>query len=355
MEAIVSQKGPSMSNVAIVTANPEERTYPWYGVNTSKVRGLQSVESIQERFPQVFYPVELRPVFLGETQAFLDEDDDGNPFLNERNRPTDQECAKRFATTRVFPDGTLVPYEIVRDRYAVAQDLDVLQRALNLIAASPTDAIFDSVVSFKDGAEVLFVIDLGSLIIDPRGANDHIERFLIVRNSHNGTAPITFLNTSIRVSCTNMLPGLERSAKAVVKARHTLNHEATLQEAEKVLRINSEWAQEFKKMADIMLGIPMTPGRFDTVIDAVWPESLADTERKKANRDDIVGMVKLTYKNNRNAGAVGENGWAAFNAIVEFLDFSRNPTESHRQNLLNHDSQTNARKRQARRAVLALN
>jgi hypothetical protein len=76
-------------------------------------------------------------------------------------------------------------------------------------------------------------------------------------------------------------------------------------------------------MANEMLTISMSAGRFDRVIDSVMPESEADTEKKRANRDDAVASIKGIYAGPKNVGKVGENGWAAWNAIVEYYDHFR--------------------------------
>jgi hypothetical protein len=76
-------------------------------------------------------------------------------------------------------------------------------------------------------------------------------------------------------------------------------------------------------MANEMLAIPMSAGKFDRVIDSVLSEADADTDRKKANRDEAVTLMKSIYAGPKNVGKVGENGWAAWNAVVEYFDHFR--------------------------------
>ena len=59
------------------------------------------------------------------------------------------------------------------------------------------------------------------------------------------------------------------------------------------------------------------------MLDKVWPEADADTDRKKDNRDRRVTTIRKLYGNDRNAGGFGENGWSLLNAIGEYMDHER--------------------------------
>lgn len=310
---------------------------PWHGLGTA-VDGQQTAEEML-RIAKADYDVSLRPVFV--------QNDEGEYV----------EVKERFATTRTDKDGTLVPFEVMKNRYHVVQNAEVLDKALQVVGASEGDAIMETVGVLKDGRQFFAAIDLGSLVIDPTGVNDKISRYLLVHTSHDGTAPITYSNTDVRAVCANTVRFGQDRARSTFKARHTPNVEEALTEARKVLEISLDWAEAFEEMAEEMLSIPVPAGsgKIDTVLDKLWPVADADTERKVHNRDDIVTNVRHRFNNERNAGMVGYNGWGLYNSIVEFLDHGRGGTATSRAMAsMDSASLVSARKVQAQKAVMSL-
>lgn len=261
-----------------------------------------------------------------------------------------------YSTARVNPiTGEYQSLGTVKGRYTVMQNRETLERALAVVGASRGDAVFDTLGVLYDGRQFFATIDMGTLIIDPAGVADKVCRYLVVRSGHDGSTPLTFSNTDVRAVCKNTVIMAERSAHRVFRAKHTPNIESRLDEANAVLGLSSAWAKEFMTLANEMLSIPMTAGKFDRVIDSVFPADEATTDRKKANRDDIVGQMKMLYANDKNAGRVGDNGWAAWNTIVEYFDHHRGGTEVERALTSMDDASWVTRKKAvAQQRVLAL-
>jgi phage/plasmid-like protein (TIGR03299 family) len=184
---------------------------------------------------------------------------------------------------------------------------------------------------------------------------DRVARNLLVYTSHDGTTPITYANTDIRAVCENTVRlGLD-TARSTFKAKHYSGFSARMEEANEVLRLSIEWASGFKEMAERMLSIPMTAGRLDRVIDAAYPVDRAVTDRQIANRNDIVASIYRIYNGPKNVGAVGANGWSAWNAVVEYLDHHREATPEERAlTSMDETSWVTKRKLITQQAVLAL-
>lgn len=308
---------------------------PWHGLGTP-VEGMRTSEEML-RIAKADYEVELLPVFIAGA--------DGEP----------QEVEDRFATTRINHDGTRQAFEVVKGRYNVVQNSEVMERALNVVRASGGDHIVETVGVLKDGREFFATIDLGSLVIDPTGINDKIARYLLVHSSHDGTAPITFANTEIRAVCANTVKFGMDYARSLFKARHTPNLDERMQEAQKVLEISTAWADVFTARAEELLQIPVTSGSIDTVTDRLWDPRLADTDRKTKNRDARIDDVRARFRNNRNAGHAGNNGWALFNAFVEHYDHAGNGDASRRAAAsMSPTSTITGQKQEAHRAILSL-
>jgi len=232
------------------------------------------------------------------------------------------EMEDRFITARVNEDGSVVPFETVKNRYRVVQNATVLDKALNVCGASKGDAVMDTCGVLKDGREFFATIDLGTLILDPHGVADQIGRYLVVHTSHDGTTPITYACTDIRAVCKNTVRMGQAIAKSTLTARHTVNYERALDEANEVLNISTEWARSFKTTAEKMLAIPVPAGshKIDRVLNGLWPEKDADTDRKKENREEILTNVRSLFANRKNAAGYGYNGWSLFNAVGEYYD-----------------------------------
>ena len=71
-----------------------------------------------------------------------------------------------------------------------------------------------------------------------------------------------------------------------------------------------------------MLSIPVPAGspKIDKVLNGLWPERDADTDRKKENREEVLTNVRGLFGNHKNAGGFGYNGWSLFNAVGEYFD-----------------------------------
>lgn len=310
---------------------------PWHGLGVA-MRGHQTMEAMLEA-AHADYEVSIVPTYIVSPI-------DGKLVPVENS----------YSTARTNPlTGEYQSLGTVKGRYTVMQNRETLERALAVVGASRGDAVFDTLGVLYDGRQFFATIDLGTLVIDPAGVADKIGRFLVVRSGHDGSTPLTFSNTDIRAVCKNTVIMAERHAHRVFRAKHTPNIEARLEEAQAVLGLSTEWAKEFMTLSMEMLSIPMTAGKFDRVIDAVFPEDEANTDRKKNNRDEIVGQIKMIYANDKNAKRVGDNGWAAWNAIVEYFDHHRGGTAEERALTSMDDSSWVTRKKAiAQHKVLAL-
>ena len=285
---------------------------PWHRLGTP-MKGLQTAEAMLEAADADFH-VAIAGVAAVDVDGQVILDLDGKPLMVEDSR----------ATVRINKDGTYDALSTVGTRYVVQQNLDCLNRALDIVN-SRGDAIVDTCGVLKGGREFFASIDLGGLIIDPTGVNDKIERFLLVRNGHDGKTPITYANTSVRAVCKNTVMVGMKSALRVFTARHTRNQDAAISEAKSVLELSTEWAEEFQRTAELMLSIniPDRSHSLDKIINTVFPTQKGETDRQKTNREEIISVVRGLYPSAKNAGGFGYNGWAVYNTVAEYFDHYR--------------------------------
>jgi phage/plasmid-like protein (TIGR03299 family) len=311
---------------------------PWHKLG-KPMKGYQTMDDMLAA-AYADYTVELVPMYVVDPRT---------------NEPVMIDNA--WATARVNPHSD--DYQVIhaghKSRYTVMQNRETLQAALDIVGASPGDTVLDTCGVLHDGAQFFATIELGTLVIDPTGVEDKIARYLVVRSSHDGSTPLIYANTDIRAVCKNTVIMGERTATRVFKTKHTSGMDNRIQLASTVLGLSTQWAKDFLATANEMFAINMTPGRFDRIVDAVMPAADADTDRKRSNRDDNVTVLKAIYANPKNAARVGDNGWAAWNAIVEYYDHHRDGTPEERALASMDDTSWVTRKKiVAQHAVLAL-
>lgn len=290
-----------------------DREIPWHRLG-KKMAGLQTAEAMLEA-AQADFDVAITKVIAVDDNLTPLRNPDGSPVYISDSR----------ATVRLNPDGTIDGLSTVGTRFVVQQNKDCLDRALDIVGASKGDAIVDTCGVLHDGREFFACLDLGALFIDPNGINDKIQRYLLVRNGHDGKTAITYANTSIRAVCKNTVMAGLASANSVFTARHTRNADNAIEQAGKVLSMSGLWATGFASMAEQMLRIPVPAGstKLDKIINQVFPHKKDETERQKKNVDEIQMLVRGLYVNDKNAGGYGFNGWSAYNAVGEYLDHYR--------------------------------
>lgn len=318
---------------------------PWHRLGIS-MGGLKTAEEMLKA-ARADFDVALTSVAAIDANNNFITNPDGSPVIISDSR----------ATIRVNPDGTFDGLSTVGTRFVVQQNRECLNRALDVIGASKGDAIVDTCGVLDEGREFFACIDLGGLIIDPLGIGDKIERYLLVRNGHDGRTPITYANTAIRAVCKNtVMSGLE-AAQSTFTARHTRNADGAIEDATAVLNMSVDWARQFKINAEQLLKVqvPVMSNRLTKVIDTVFPVRRDETKIQKENREEIGSLVRSIYGNKNNAGGFGENGWSAYNAVVEYLDHHRGGKPEERAIAsMDFNSWVTRKKTSAQRTILSL-
>lgn len=297
-----------------------DREIPWHRLGTP-MSGLQTAEAMLVAAGADFDVVTTKVAVC---------DDNGEPIRQPNGSAILVPDSR--ATVRVNGDGSFDGLATVGTRYVVQQNRECLDYALDIVGASGGDAVVDTCGVLNGGREFFASIDMGSLVIDPMGVNDQIERYLLVHNGHDGKTAITFANTSIRAVCKNTVIAGIGKARRVFTARHTRNADRAIEQANEVLNISTAWAKEFSQTAEQLLSIsvPKSSKLLDETLREVFPLQKDATERQKKNRDDVVSIVRAVYDNENNAKNYGYNGWSLVNAIGEYLDHYRDATRNER-------------------------
>lgn len=210
--------------------------------------------------------------------------------------------------------------------YEIMQRGEILELAYDIVGLDPESAHIDTIGNIGVKGEKFFsYIRVPDLVIDPNGIADVIERGLFVATSFDGTLPNTIGESAIRVVCQNTLKMALKDAKNLIKVRHTVNAEERIKVAALALNYAGAVEKAMRVKAEKMLAVKDGDKALQVALDYIWPivDDLPDST--KTRRMNERGDVRLMYEgqDNLNVDKVGRNGWAAYNAVVEYLDHAR--------------------------------
>ena len=212
---------------------------------------------------------------------------------------------------------------VVGSRYKVVQNEELFEFAQNLHDSNP-DVKIDSAGSFKKGRIVFGSWMVPSqLVIDPKGANDKTNLYLVISTSHDGSVAVQAAITPVRVRCQNTLNYAMKSAKQSFKIRHTATAEGKIVAAREALGLSVAYFDEFSAQANELFKRDVTDKKFSEIIKAIYPKP--EDEKKAALtrwENKVVLLDELYHNSDTNANIKG-TAWGVVNALTERLDYYR--------------------------------
>lgn len=322
---------------------------PWHRLGTP-VDGCGSLDEMLVA-AQANWEVALRPLFI--------QGADGSPIEVEDRRATVREEIT-FDEDGVNID--LTPLGVVSPHYAIEQNRSAAEWALELVGASGGDAVIDTMGVLRNGKELFIGVDLGTLVLDPDGIADAVKRYLIVRNSHDGTSALLAYPTNTRVVCWNtatMSFNAANRARQVHKVRHTSSIDDRKAQAVEAMGLAKTLGEMFAEQAFKMMGISGGHDVLDKVLTQVWakPDPAQVTERVMNGWFDRREAIHAVYDSDTCVGGFGDSGWTVWNSITEYLDHGNRPrttADSRALASMDIDGAVAKAKDRAAQAVLAL-
>lgn len=172
--------------------------------------------------------------------------------------------------------------------------------------------------SLKGGQHVWV---LAKLDADPMqvARNDTVERYLLLSNSHDGTAAINVRFTPIRVVCWNTLSMAEgNDSVPYLKIYHRGNVKQTMQRVQEVVNVTNQTFEATLKQYRF-LAKRKVQNIESFILDVLkWPEG---EEKKPQALPRIVELFE-GGKGQENP-AVRGSLWAAYNGITQWVDHER--------------------------------
>jgi len=131
---------------------------------------------------------------------------------------------------------------VVGDLYTPIQNKEAFSFFDNLV--SEKEAIYHSAGALGNGERIWILAKLPTDTII--GKDDLINNYVLIYNSHDGSAAVSALITPIRVVCNNTLTAALQGAKNKVTVRHTKNVVENLKEAHKLLGLANKYRVELE-------------------------------------------------------------------------------------------------------------
>lgn len=236
-----------------------------------------------------------------------------------------------YATVRDNPfDGGKDVLGVVKERYRTYQNEELFAFGDNLLDGGR----WETAGSIKDGKVVFGSLALDrEVVLDPTGAEDKVNTYLLVHTSHDGSLSIQASVTPVRVVCQNTLNMALHGAKQTYKIRHTQNADGRVQAAREALGIAHTYVDAFEVEAKALFAAAVSDDLFYDIVKAAYPmpdeANVKGAMTKWENKVDAL----FTIWNGPTEVNVKGTAWGAVNALTERLDWGRNPRGGNAENV----------------------
>lgn len=258
------------------------------------------------------------------------------------------------------------PYEIgetdvlsvVGSKYKAVQNEELFSFAQNLHDSNP-DVKVDSAGAFKNGRVVFGTWSIpNTLVLDPKGANDKTNLYLVVYTSHDGSVAVQAAITPVRVRCQNTLNFAMRNAKQSFKLRHTASVDGRIAQAREALGLSVAYFDEFSAQANELFKREVTNAKFSEIINKLFPKPEADKKGSIKKWENKVVLLDELYHNSPTNANIKGTAWGVVNALTERLDYFRTARKGNTNSLVygasGFDPVITAEKNKIVKQVLAL-
>jgi len=260
----------------------------------------------------------------GITLAGLDWHVETIPLFTADGREVTHKATQRTSDKSIL--GVVGPkYEPLQNRQA----FDWFQPFLDARQAHLTTA-----GSLAQGRKVWVMAEIGNPL-DIVG-DDSVRRFILLSNAHDGSAAVRVGFTPIRVVCANTLAMAHGNrGSQLLRLRHTSGLKNVMEEVRDIMNLaNSEFeatAQQYRRLAaSKVLRRDDLRAYVKQVMDLTEDPKKPGELTKKSQ--DTYAAILENFDSGRGNGQGKAKGtwWAAYNAVTEYLSYSRGKTEDSR-------------------------
>jgi phage/plasmid-like protein (TIGR03299 family) len=200
------------------------------------------------------------------------------------------------------------------------------------------DCRLETAGSLREGERVwvLAAINTPAAVI---GRNDEVKSFLLLSNSHDGSLAIRVGFTPIRVVCANTLAMAHGdSASKLLRVRHTKNVVKTLEVLRDTINVLTQefqaTAEQYRFLASKRVN-PADLRKYMKVVLGLSDSKKAEGELTTRSKN-IMAAVLENFNGGKGANLESSRGtwWGAYNAVTEYLSYTRGRNDNNRLNAL---------------------
>jgi len=283
------------------TSMASNRTVPWGRIGVQVDGAMTAEEALT--MAQLDWRVSVSDEPVGVTTANGDYIQMDNKFITYREHPKQG--------TRALG--------VVGNRYTPIQNTEAFSFLNHLVDES--GAIFESAVSLGRGEKVAIVMKMPDSMAFANGT-DVVNQFIIATNSHDGSSSFTVAVTPLRLTCTNQIRLAVHNAKSKIALKHTAGATSKVQQARETLGLVFKYQESFEQEVEKLLSIKFTDTDYQEFVKKMIPDPTGNgvTERRiHAAQQTRADLYRLW--NSPNQQIVANTGWAAYNAVAEYVDW----------------------------------
>ena len=296
------------------------RTKPWHSLGYDVQEALTSKEAIIAA--GLDWEVKSRAVYVDNIKV-------PNYKANVRTnaKKIDQYGNQQYENGEImYHDDSVLG--IVSDRYRIVQNLDAFNFTDSLIG---DDVKYETAGSLQNGKLIWLLAQLPEQKI----LDDAIAPYLCFTNSHDGSSAVKVCITPVRVVCNNTLNLALKNCTRSFSAKHTVNINGRLEEAQQALKLANTYMSELDTTANIMVNKTFSDSEFKDFLDEMFmPKKEEISDRQQDGVDYLIDGVKTAYMADDIKKFHGTK-WAVINAMSDFVYHSSplRETANYKENL----------------------
>jgi hypothetical protein len=202
----------------------------------------------------------------------------------------------------------------VRDRFELAEAA---------IHVSKGEAVWSTAGYIRNATQGFATMEAPPIVIDPNGVADIFRRYQTVTWSFDSSLKTLLSASEIRVVCANTQGAHLASKTDVIAVKMTsgsydrmavaADHWAMAQDSAKALMLQGE------RMLAIPNGKQVLKGLCEEVLGLDIPKDAS--KRTRTIRENKLDEIRALYHAPTNLQAVGDNGYAAYQTVLEYFDW----------------------------------
>lgn len=233
----------------------------------------------------------------------------------------------RYTVVRddVWETDTPVAFGTVGDKYRPLQNVEAFSFFDNVVGEGA--AAYETAGALFSGKRIWITAKLPDDV--KVVGDDVVSQYLLLTNTHDGSASVQVYFTPVRVVCWNTLSMSMGTKQREVRVRHTESMIHNLRTASKIMGIVKVESKQAADVFQAMTKVEMTGDRLDTYFKQIYAEPQPKeneeevTERTRTNYTTKMTTLRRIFEESPTIAQVpGARGtlWGAYNSVTQYVD-----------------------------------